>query len=265
MLTQIVKMIADSRCGHAIPSAAAFSRDAIKWCFQAAGVTRSPIIISVENEQDMSLEEAAELTKKFAAMFPQVPAGLSLEHCEDFKTAMRAVLAGYTNIVMPVSCGKEALQAAGHLCRAAGARLEAEVTLEDECLRTADSLRGMVSELSVDGVFIRDARPADADGVWEVALARKLWGLYAETGILIGIRGEIFSDRECLKLAARTGLSRVTFSDSLGAAGIQAAHALVLQPEKDRRGLPKLQASVCEGFTKELSACMQTLNAHNRF
>ena len=265
MLTQITKLITDSYRGHAIPSPAVYSRDSIKWCFQTAASRRSPLIVGIENEADMSLEEAAELTEKFSAMFSQVPAGLSLEHCESFETAIRAVMAGYTNIVMPITCDQALLKETAHLCRAMGARLEAAVELDCGLLDRTDELMAAVGRVQAGGILITGRAPKDAGETYEVGLARKLWALYDATALQIGIRGEIFTLGECLKLAARTGLSRVTFSESLSAAAVKAAVDLVSQPETDRRGLTKLQAAVQEGFCNKLASCAHLLNAHNRF
>lgn len=265
MLTQVAKLIADSCCGYAIPSPTVFSRDSIKWCFQAASDMRGPVIIGVGDASALPLEEAAELTKKFSAMFAQVPSGLSLENCGSFGMAVRAVFAGYSNIVMPVECGEELIRESANLCRATGARLELAINLDSELLSASGELLATANRMQAGGILVRGAAPADAGETYEVGLARKLWALYDETALLTGIQGEIFKNRECLKLAARTGLSRVTFSESLSGAGVRAAVHLVSEPEKDRRGLPKLQAAVCEGFTGELSSHMKVLNAHNRF
>lgn len=265
MLTQIGKLITNSYCGHAIPSPAVFSRDCIKWCFHTASARRGPLIIGVENESDMSLEEAAQLTEKAAAMFSQVPAGLSLEHCDSFEIAIRAVLAGYTNIVMPITCDESLLRETAHLCRSMGARLEVAVDLDAPLLKDGASLLAAVNNVQASGVLVTGKAPANADENYEVGLARQLWGLYDDTALQIGIRGEIFTLDECLKLAARTGLSRVTFSESLSAAAVKAAVDLVSQPETDRRGLTKLQAAVQEGFCDKLASCAHLLNAHNRF
>lgn len=264
-MTQISKLIIESHCGFSIPSPTVYSRDSIKWCFQVASDMRSPLIIGVGDESDMSLEEAAELAKKLSLMFEQVPFGLSLENCEDFETAMRAVLAGYANIVMPMECGEELVREVAHLCRAMGARLEAAIDLNSELLDAGGELLSAVNRMQVGGIFINGDVCTDSSEVYEINLAKKLWTLYDETVVLIGIQGEIFSKKECLKLAARTSLSRVTLSSSLSAGGVQSAVNFVFQPEVDRRGLPRLQASICEGFTKELSSYMRLLDAHNRF
>lgn len=102
MLVPMSELLGDAReKRYAIAAPGVHDMQTIEAAFQAAHELRAPLILDVNQRND--LEALTYLTKLFSSRYPEVPVALNLDHGTDFEACVRAVRAGFTSVMIDCS------------------------------------------------------------------------------------------------------------------------------------------------------------------
>lgn len=264
MLMKINQIMGATRSGYALAEPVVYSSDSIKWCFKAASLVRSPVVIGVR-ETEISLEEAADLAGFFSGQYRQVPAALSLENCSSFETAVKGFQAGFTNVVADYIEDERQLKYTVHMAHSAGCSAEAKLDIDSAILNQAGELKKIVENTGIDGIFLTGEAPKNNSAEKQMAWINQIKEIEEKLHIYVSMDGDLFSNMDILSFAARTWAARIRLEKTLSMAGAKKAEDLTIMPESDRRGLPRLQEAAQKGYEEMLKNYIRILNGHNRW
>ena len=131
MLVSMEKILQEpSQQGYGIAAPNAFNMEQVEAIFQAADELKLPVIIDCAERFD--LEAVAELTRFYDRRYPLVVAALNLDHGKSYNSAVRAIRAGYTSVMVDRSETpfEENIRETAAICKmahAVGVGVEAEI------------------------------------------------------------------------------------------------------------------------------------------
>lgn len=131
MLITMKEMLNKAKEGkYGVAAANVWGDRSVKACFEAASKLRAPIIIAATSYVPM--EEISRLVHHYAELYPATPVALNLDHGANYETAVRAVRAGFTSVMidkskLPFDENVSAVQEVVKMAHAVGVSVEAEL------------------------------------------------------------------------------------------------------------------------------------------
>lgn len=209
--------------------------------FQAARELGAPIILDCVEMND--IEAVADITKFFAARYPEVPAALNLDHGRSFDVCAKAIRAGFTSVM--IDCSKlpfeENVQITAEVVKmahAAGVSVEAELgrvgsardCVEERTAPLTDPAEAaeFVKRTSVDCLAVA---VGTAHGLYEGETPQldfqRLAELREAVPVPLVLHGGSSTGDDKLALAVKTGISKINLFSDLSSAGTDAIRVLL--------------------------------------
>jgi fructose-bisphosphate aldolase class II len=211
-----------------------FEINSVKAVFEVADELRSPVILGCSDKLD--LESIAEATKFYSRRYPDVVASLNLDHGKSFDSAVRAIKAGFTSVMvdrstLPFEDNVRETVEIVKMAHAVGVSVEAELGHvgqgasydkdRDSGLTDVDEAVRFVEKTNVDclAVAIGTAH-GQYIGVPKLDFDR-LINLREKVPVPLVLHGGSSTGDENLKKAVELGISKVNISTDLKIKGAE--------------------------------------------
>ncbi len=209
--------------------------------FQAARELRAPIILDCVEMND--IEAVADITRFFAARYPEVPAALNLDHGRSFDVCAKAIRAGFTSVM--IDCSKlpfeENAQVTAEVVKmahAAGVSVEAELGRVGSARNYAKDRTAPLTDPSEASEFVRRTSVdclavavGTAHGLYEGETPEldfdRLAELREAVAVPLVLHGGSSTGDDKLARAVKTGISKVNLFSDLSLAGTEAMRELL--------------------------------------
>jgi len=231
----ILRKAQDEHYGVAAPNV--FNLETIVAAVRVAHDLRSPIIIDYgEMVDDGSIYEIADIVRFYAAKYPEVPVALNLDHGKTFDSAVRALKAGFTSVMVDRSQApfEDNVRETAEICKmahAVGASVEAElghvgqgVRYDEDRDRGLTRVEDAVKFVELTGVDCLAVAIGTAHGRY-VGTPRldldRLVALKAAVSVPLVLHGGSSTGDENLKKAVQLGISKINLFTDLSNAGVE--------------------------------------------
>lgn len=221
-----------------------YNMETVKAAFEAASELKSPLILDCLDS--LELEAIAEISRYYSEKYPAVVAALNLDHGKSFATAVRAIRAGFTSVMVDrsqLALADNIRETAEitKMAHAVGVSVEAELGhvgfgVEYEKARDAGLTRveeaiEFVEKTSVDCLAVA-VGTAHGRYIGTPKLDfERLAEIRRKVKVPLVLHGGSSTGDENLKRAVETGIAKVNISTDLKAAAVLAADKYLRQEE----------------------------------
>ena len=267
--------------GYGIAAPCPLDWECVKWCFETAADMRSPLIICYHawKNTGMSAEELAAAVKYYEKKYPQVPAGLCLDHGRSYEEAARAILTGFTGVMVDRSDlsdeenAREILEAvlmahkAGVSVEAAlgGAQTrDASLKQREETLTNVQAAREFVEKTGVDALAVAvGSYHGDIKADAAVIHFDLIENFKKALSATLTMHGCSFLGEENLKKSAGSGISKFNVQGELLNAGMDAARKIFA--EGGCCLAADMNQAVKTGYKAQLAEFMKNIGSAGRW
>jgi fructose-bisphosphate aldolase, class II len=262
-------------CGYAVAAPNVFDQYTVSACLQAAEEEKSPIILDF-GERDGDIAAFARIALPLVRDC-SVPVAVNLDHSPLFESAMKAIRAGFTSVMvdrsgLPFAENVKQVKEIVRIAHVSGVSVEAELgRLVERNLNSRE-----------DTLFLTDPQEAkqfvDDTGIDCLAVAigtahgfykgtpfldfDRLEKIRATVNVPLVLHGGSFTGDENLQRAVRTGICKVNLATELFTAGIQALRDhLAAEPKAT---LVSANAAAAAGFKNPLLRYIRLFYCSNK-
>ena len=265
--------------GYGIPAPTVYNSSSVGWCFAACQQMRAPLILSC-NEKVGDYLEMADFAKYFERRYPEVPVALALDHGTGMETAIDAIRAGYTSVM--VDRGEEPPEENARylkeVCRMAHAMNVSVEGALGGCERNATPEEIEATKTKVDeaiwycrqtGVDALAVAVGAAHGDYPYGAPVIDFALIAELKRSIPatlvMHGASFTGHEALARSAKAGITKFNVFGELSTGAMERAKKVYAMDGDDRRRLFLLDDEIEIGYRESLCGLIQLFGCKNRW
>lgn len=222
-----------AEAGYGIAAPNVFNLETVEGAFECAAEVGSPLVIDCAERFD--LEAIAAMVKLFAERFPQLPVALNLDHGKAYASAVRAIRAGFTSVMVDRSQAtledniretKEIVK----MAHAVGVSVEAELghvgmgvdyqDSETDAFTRADEAVRFVHETAIDCLAIAVGTAHGRYAGTPRVEFQRLAEIRGSVSVPLVLHGGSSTGDENLVKAIRLGITKVNLATDLFTAGI---------------------------------------------
>lgn len=264
--------------GYGVVAPNVFNQDTIEVAIKVARRMRSPIIIDFgEMVDDGSIYEIGNIVKFYSKKFTEVPIALNLDHGKTYESAVRAIRAGFTSVMVDGSelPFEENVYLTKEICKmahAVGLSVEAEIghvglgtKYDEDRNKGLTSVEEAVKFVELTNVDCLAVAIGTAHGpyIGEPNLDfERLATLRKKVRVPLVLHGGSSTGDENLKKAVELGITKVNLATDLFTAAVE--HTKKLFKYDDNPNYVTMISKANEGYGKMLAHYIQLFGSNNR-